>query len=141
VGRRFWGKLRSERGVAALEFAIVAQVLFLLLYGMILYGFIFALDHNLTQSAAEGARSAIGYTSNWEQHAEDAARQKLSFMQAETYADVNAVKAACSYNASLQCITVTITYDNRAHPVLPAFLGMQYLTPGTITATSTVELD
>jgi Flp pilus assembly protein TadG len=137
LGRR----LRSERGVAALEFAIVAQVLFLLLYGMILYGFIFALDHNMTQSAAEGARSAISHTSNWEQAAEDAARDHLSFMQAKTYSNIVATKAACSYNSSLQCITVTITYDNRAHPVLPAFLGMQYLTPGTITAESTVELD
>ena len=54
---------------------------------------------------------------------------------------VTAVKAACASDATVQCITVTITYDNRAHPVIPGFFGMQYLMPGTITATSTVELD
>jgi Flp pilus assembly protein TadG len=139
--RRLGKKLRSERGVAALEFAIVAQVLFLLLYGMLMYGFIFAMDHNMTQSAAEGARAAISQTSNWQTYAENTARNHLSFMQAKTYANVHAVKAACPSDATVQCITVTITYDNRAHPILPGFLGMQYLTPGTITATSTVELD
>jgi Flp pilus assembly protein TadG len=139
--RSLKNKLRSERGVAALEFAIVAQVLFLLLYGMLMYGFVFAADHNMTQSAAEGARAAISQTSNWETYAVNAAKDHLNFMQVKTYANVTAVKAACASDATVQCITVTITYDNSAHPILPSFFGMQYLTPSTITAESTVELD
>jgi Flp pilus assembly protein TadG len=138
---RLGRKLRSERGVAALEFAIVVQVLFLLLYGMLMYGFIFALDHNMTQSAAEGARAAISQTHDWASYAETSARDHLSFMQAKTNANVKAEVIPCPSDATVQCIHVTITYDNRAHPILPGFLGMQYLTPGTITAESTVELD
>ena len=51
-------RLRSERGVAALEFAIVSQLLLLLLYGIIMYGFVFALDWGIMSglSNAAGAR-------------------------------------------------------------------------------------
>jgi Flp pilus assembly protein TadG len=134
-----WKRLRSERGVAALEFAIVSQLLLLLLYGMLMYGFIFALDHNMTQAAAEGARVAISQTTNITGYAQQAAMDRLSFGQAKT-STVTATVAGCVSDPTVQCLTVTIIYDNRAHPVLPGFLGMQYLTPGTITATSTVEL-
>jgi Flp pilus assembly protein TadG len=141
MSRFIWKRLRSERGVAALEFAIVSQLLLLLLYGMLMYGFVFALDHNLTQAAAEGARAAISQTTNITTYAENAARDHLNFGQAKTYANIVATLGNCASDPTVQCITVTITYDNRAHPVLPGFLGMQYLTPSTIGATSTVELD
>jgi Flp pilus assembly protein TadG len=134
-----WKRLRSERGVAALEFAIVAQLLLLLMYGMLMYGFVFALDHNITQAAAEGARAAVSQTSNQATYAINAAKSHLNFGQAST-SNVQASVAPCANDATVQCITVTITYDNRAHPVLPGFLGMQYLTPGTIGATATVQL-
>ena len=135
-----WKRLRSERGVAALEFAIVSQLLLLLLYGMLMYGFVFALDHNITQAAAEGARAAISQTSNQTTYAINAAKSHLNFGQDST-SNVTATIAACASDATQQCITVTILYDNRAHPVLPGFLGMQYLTPATIGASSTVQLD
>jgi len=134
-----WKRLRSERGVAALEFAIVAQLLLLLLYGMLMYGFVFALDHNITQAAAEGARAAVSQTSNQATYAINAAKTHLNFGQDST-SDVQASVAPCANDATVQCVTVTITYDNRAHPVLPGFLGMQYLTPATIGATYTVQL-
>lgn len=140
TSRFIWKRLRNERGVAALEFAIVSQLLLLLLYGMLMYGFVFALDHNITQAAAEGARAAISQTSNIETYAINAAKSHLNFGQDST-STVTATIANCASDATVQCITVTITYDNRAHPVLPGFLGMQYLTPATIGATSTVELD
>jgi Flp pilus assembly protein TadG len=134
-----WKRLRSERGVAALEFAIVAQLLLLLLYGMLMYGFVFALDHNITQAAAEGARAGLQKTSGQAAYAQSVAQSHLNFGQDST-STVTATIANCSYDASYQCLTVTILYDNRAHPVLPGFLGMQYLTPATIGASSTVQL-
>ena len=135
-----WKRFRSERGVAALEFAIVSQLLLLLLYGMLMYGFVFALDHNMTQAAAEGARAAVSQTTNIATYAENAARDHLNFGQAKTYANVTAVVIPCPSDATISCVKVTITYDNRAHPVLPGFLGMQYLTPASVGAEATVEL-
>jgi Flp pilus assembly protein TadG len=144
--RRVGKLLRSERGTAALEFAIVAQLLIVLLYGIITYGFVFALDHNITQAAAEGARHAISEPTT----ASDAtiitdavndARDHISFAAAQA----NAVVAAniiqdCNGVTGLRCIHVSITYDWRSHPLIPGFVGFQYLTPSQISADSTVEL-
>jgi Flp pilus assembly protein TadG len=139
TSRFIWKRLRNERGVAALEFAIVSQLLLLLLYGMLMYGFVFALDHNITQAAAEGARAALSKTSGQALYAQQVAQSHLNFGQDST-STVTVSIATCSYDANYQCLTVNILYDNRAHPVLPGFLGMQYLTPGTIGASSTVQL-
>jgi Flp pilus assembly protein TadG len=137
-------RLKDERGVAALEFAIVAQLLMLLLYGMLSYGFVFALDHNLSQASAEAARATISQptTSTDAQlisYAVTTARNELSFTQAKTYANVTAEVITCPSDSSLRCIHVTITYDYSSHPLIPmAFLGG--LLPSTVSSDSTVEL-
>ncbi|MGZ4206113.1 MAG: TadE/TadG family type IV pilus assembly protein [Actinomycetota bacterium] len=135
--------LRSERGVAALEFAIVAQLLFLLLYGMIMYGMIFLVDHSITQAAAEGARYAISQPTSSPTFISDVikdTRSHIAFAEAQKWATVDAAVIDCPADPSVKCIHVTISYDNRAHLVIPGFVGMQYLTPATIGAESTVEL-
>ena len=138
--------IRSEHGAAALEFAIVAQLLILLLYGMITYGFVFALDHNITQSAAEGARHAISEptTASEATITADAiqdAKDHLSFGAAKTNAVVTAdIIHDCNGVTGLRCIHVSITYDWRSHPLIPGLVGMQYLTPSSVGADSTVEL-
>ena len=138
------GRLKDERGVAALEFAIVAQLLMLLLYGMLSYGFVFALDHNLSQASAEAARATISQptTSTDAQlisYAETTARNQISFSMAQTYATVTAAVISCPSDSSLRCIHVTISYDYSSHPLIPtAFLGG--LMPSTVSADSTVEL-
>jgi Flp pilus assembly protein TadG len=138
--------LRSERGTAALEFAIVAQLLILLLYGIITYGFVFALDHNITQAAAEGARHAISEPTNASDttiinDAISDARDHISFAAAQTNAVVTAdIIQNCNGTSGLRCIHVSISYDWRSHPLIPGFVGMQYLTPSQISADSTVEL-
>ena len=140
-----WKRLRSERGVAALEFAIVCQLLLLLLYGMVMYGFVFLVDHSITQAAAEGARYALSEPSGTSdaQIASDAAsyaQNHIPFSEAKTYGVASGSVDWCDSSHTVKCVTVTITYDNRAHPVIPGFIGMQYLTPGSISASSTVEL-
>lgn len=49
---------RTERGAAAVEFALVAPILFLVLFGIIDYGVWFADQLAVNQSAASGARTA-----------------------------------------------------------------------------------
>ena len=55
---------RNESGAAAVEFAIVAIPFFLLLYGLIVFGMALAVKQSVTNAAAEGARSAVGYTTD-----------------------------------------------------------------------------
>lgn len=52
-------KKRRRRGAAAVEFALVAVPLFLLLIGLVDYGWLYLKTEQLTQAARAGARAAI----------------------------------------------------------------------------------
>lgn len=50
---------RSRRGVAAVEFAIIAPLFFLLLAGIIEFGQAFRIKHMLSSASRRGARAAV----------------------------------------------------------------------------------
>jgi len=57
--------LRKEEGAAAVEFALVAGLLFMLVFGMIEYGFAFFQMQTLRGATREGARvAAVGGTNS-----------------------------------------------------------------------------
>lgn len=56
--RRSAGSFRDERGAAAVEFAIVASIFFLLVFGIIDFGFAFHTWNGTANAAREGARKA-----------------------------------------------------------------------------------
>jgi len=56
--RRSVSSLRDERGAAAVEFAIVASIFFLLVFGIIDFGFGFHTWNGTANAAREGARKA-----------------------------------------------------------------------------------
>lgn len=61
----FFRKLRkNERGATAVEFAIIAYLFFLLMFGIIEFGWILNGYVTLTSAAQEGARMAIVMNSN-----------------------------------------------------------------------------
>lgn len=60
-GRRFAFARRMERGVYAVEFAIVFPVFFLLFYGILTFGLIFTAQQSLTLAAEDGARATLRY--------------------------------------------------------------------------------
>jgi Flp pilus assembly protein TadG len=55
---RLAGRLRREDGAAAVEFALIAGVLSLLIFGMLEYGLFFLQSQSLKAGAREGARQA-----------------------------------------------------------------------------------
>ncbi|MGK8202440.1 TadE/TadG family type IV pilus assembly protein [Burkholderia cenocepacia] len=57
-------KWRWQRGVAAVEFAFVFPLFFLIFYAIVTFGMIFVIQQNLTFAASEGARAALNYTSS-----------------------------------------------------------------------------
>jgi Flp pilus assembly protein TadG len=50
---------RSQRGAAAVEFAFVFPVLFLLIYGVIVYSYIFVLQESINFAAQQAAEAAV----------------------------------------------------------------------------------
>jgi Flp pilus assembly protein TadG len=57
-------RLRSERGASTVEFALVAPLLFLLLFGIIEFGLILYDQAFITNASSEGARYATMYYIN-----------------------------------------------------------------------------
>ena len=57
--RHWLGRGHREGGAAAVEFALVMPILFLLLFGIIDYGLLFFDSIGLRQGAREGARQAV----------------------------------------------------------------------------------
>ena len=138
-------RLKDERGVAALEFAIVAQLLLILLYGMLSYGFVFGLQHNLTQASADAARATISQPTTssdaaLELYAHDFATSELSFAMAKTNAVVTTAVINCPSDATIRCIDVKISYDYSSHPLVPTFGLLAGLYPSTVSAESILEL-
>ncbi len=58
-GRRARPRRRGERGAAAVEFAIVLPLLFVLLFGIIEFGILFYNYQVITNASREGARAGI----------------------------------------------------------------------------------
>ncbi len=57
------GSPRSQRGVYAIEFAMVFLIFFTVLYAVICYGMLFAFRLGLQNAAEDGARAALQYQS------------------------------------------------------------------------------
>ncbi len=51
--------IRRDEGIAALEFAIIAPFLLMILFGIIVYGVFFATWIAATEAASEGARASV----------------------------------------------------------------------------------
>jgi Flp pilus assembly protein TadG len=121
----------DDRGAAAVEFAVVVPIVFLLLFGMIDYGVMLSFRQSVSQSAAEGARAGAvtpaggSYTTN----AANAVTEALG--HGITCSGGNLTKSgsnvgtctvstgACTANTSKTCITVTVSYNYEKAPVIP----------------------
>lgn len=124
------GTKLSQKGVAALEFAVVFPVLFLVMYGMVFYAMLFAAKHTLAESAADGARAAVRFMT-----AKDdvSARKNAACTQAkigvEWIEQMGGASVSCAAEASancvrpsgsaVECLSVTLSYAYAQKPLLP----------------------
>jgi Flp pilus assembly protein TadG len=56
---RVFPPLQDRSGVAAIEFAIVAPVFFLMVFGLLAYAIYFGMAHSVQQLAADAARASV----------------------------------------------------------------------------------
>jgi Flp pilus assembly protein TadG len=132
----------NQRGAVLVEFALSVVLFLTLIYGAITYGVIFWAKASLTHAAGEGARASIRV---------DTGNAAVAKSQAELVIDRTLPSAASGYakpvsvatgqcaNSSDTCITVTVTYPYKAHPIIPA-LPFLPLLPTQLTSVSVIQL-
>lgn len=133
---------QPQSGAALIEFALVFILFFMILYGAIAYGVMFAVRHSLTQASAEGARAAlqdVGGVPERMEHAKLAASDAVSWLGA--LAPVPQVTAKPCTATGYTCVEVSLSYDYASHPIIPPLPGMGIVLPATLAAQATVQMD
>jgi Flp pilus assembly protein TadG len=141
--------LRADAGATALEFAFVFPLFFLIFYAIVTYSLIFVAQQSLTLTAEEGARAALRY-----QKGATTAAQSLDLRTAATCTTTAGLKnwlgsasactathAACSYDATMQCVSVVVTYNYAASPLVPSLPLLSLALPTQLTAHANVQLN
>lgn len=130
--------LRREDGTAAIEFGLIAPVLFVILCGTLSYGLYFGAANSVQQLAADAARASIAGLSDSERadiakkHVAAAAK---SFMLIDpTLASVRANPASADPNL----FEVAVSYDSSKLGIW-AFSGLLPLPSKTITRTAAIQ--
>ena len=127
--------MRDRRGVAAIEFAIVAPLLIMMMFGMIMYGSWFWMAHSVQSMASEGARAAIAGLDPAER--EQLARAFVGLQVGDLGLD--GAKAAVEVESTPTVIRVDIAYDASDHPLM-ALSGLIPSPPKVIRRTAVVRL-
>ncbi|WP_081788306.1 TadE/TadG family type IV pilus assembly protein [Candidatus Blastococcus massiliensis] len=118
--RRVAARLLGERGAAAVEFALIAPVLLLLLLGIVEFSKAFHDQASLSAAAREGARSmALGDTPAQARDAVRAAANGLTLGDSQ----ISVSPASCAAVAPGSRTTVTVTVRHRKTFVAGLFGG------------------
>ena len=139
---------RRSRGVALIEFTLVALLLFMLVFGIIGYGFMMSFQQSLTQAAAEGARAgAVAASADVETDAIAAVEQAMGGYGVEC--GLGGADATCTVerldecpeNPAKPCVRVTVSYPYRAHPLLPSVPGLNRTLPSELDYVAIAEVN
>lgn len=141
---------RKQKGAAAIEFAFVFPVFFLVFYGIITYGIIFLAQQSITLAAAEGARAALRFSATDAGRDTNARNAAIGTGSAAAWLGTrinfdSALLATCPFGgAGIRCYRVTVTYPNyRQNPLVPYIVGnvMSIVVPDRLTSTAIVQID
>lgn len=132
-----------ERGAAAIEFALVFVLFFMIMYGIVAYGVVFAVKHSLTQAVNEGARAAVkdvaGGLPAREEMARATAANAIAWLGARAPEPV--ITSAACVNTLFVCVKVELVYDYATNPIVPPLPGMGIVLPSRLASQATVQLD
>lgn len=129
---------RNEGGASAIEFAIVAPVLLLFLFGMLAVGLYIGTAHGVAQLAADAARASIAGLTDAER---TAIAERQAMATAGNYSLVSpehlTVQAAADPADATQFVVV-LRYDASDLPIW-AFSGLVPLPDKTIVRSATIK--
>jgi len=131
-----------QRGAVVIEFALVFVLFFLLMYGIVAYGMVFAIKHSLVQAANEGARAAVRDVGGLPARIELAravATESIAWLGDR--APEPQVSAEDCATTPYVCLSVTLVYDYAGSPLVPALPALGVVLPDNLTGQATVQLD
>jgi len=156
-----------QRGIYALEWAIIFPVFFVLLYGVICYGLTFLVRESMQHAVEEGARAALRYAPTWvdrETNVRETVAKALEWLPASIRPSAGNVKftvcrvstledKSCTQdtilNGGLACdirtpclvlVSYTIT-DYRNHAIAPSIPGLGLVLPAALQASASLLVD
>lgn len=159
------GRRRGHRGAAAVEFALVAPLLFLILFGIISYGYMLSYRQALSQGSSEAARAAAVLTNSATTAEKTAAATTALNQSLATYGvscssgsllrNGSAV-GTCSVNvydcstatsaapgqtsATPDCIVVKVDHYYASKPLIPSFPGLGVILPSDLAYTAVAQV-
>ena len=141
-------RCRGDAGTALVELALILTPLCMLLFGIIVYGYLMSFRQNMTQAAAEGARAgAVAPPTAAYDQAMDATDQAVHSFGKACGSDGTSCQVAignCPNSTATtppQCVTVTVTYDYANHPLMPSVPLVSSFIPGTFTSTFSAQVN
>lgn len=126
-----------EKGMAALEFAVLAPALLMLVFSVIVYSIYFTALYGVRQASSEGARAAMAGLSSAERidlaegRAEEVAESFRSIVGGDNAFDVSTAAEGADV------FTVTVAYDMSGSPIMK-YAGFLPLPSSTVEATTRV---
>lgn len=148
-------RARGDHGAALVEFSFVMVLLLSIVFGIIHYGLILSFKQDMTRAAAEGARAgAVAFpATNAQADAQAAVDEAVRAFGGTNWSSNGCSRTGMTCDVDppadcdpvndpggAQCVTVTLTYDYKNHPLfgeIPIIGGLAK--PDTISATSVVR--
>lgn len=140
-----------------MEFALVAVLLFTLIFGIIGFGYLLSFKQDMTRAAAEGARAgAVAFpATNALTNSQAATKDAVSvsgkscgsgsgnFTGTDSDNDGMACKVSLApcVSAPGNCITVELVYNQKTHPLLGALPFVSKIMPDTLTSKSVAKVN
>lgn len=149
---------KSEKGVSAVEFALIAPLLFVLTFGIIEFGVVLFDKAVVTNASREGARKAILFNKVGDDYSPFPASDVIDVVNRYTSNYLISLGSTATPSIDVQCIdvdhvteidppcveegdvivTVGYTYDFLVFPNLVSLLGSSF--DGTIDLTGTTRM-
>jgi Flp pilus assembly protein TadG len=138
----------SERGSALVETAIVASLLFMLLFGIVTFGLLLAFRQNMVQAATEATRAgAVAEHDDALARAQLAAENAVSGFDKSCADDgddglqCTATLEPCPASAVDLCVHVVVSHSNIEDPVVAPLPFVSMFVPDEMTVEAYATVD
>ncbi len=125
---RTYKKSSDRRGAAVVEFALIAPLFFIFVFGTIEFGRMVMVQQQITAAARDGARMAIIDGTTTEQVTENIEQHLANNGVADATVSLTATRLAGIEHGTPITVTVSVSFDDVSWIPAPFFLGGAELT-------------